>query len=727
MQQKQTEEITGTIERALFQDAESGFSVLILSIKNNQKITITGHLSHVNPGQQVSLAGAWTMHPKFGRQFEVCQCIAHNPTTLIGLKKYLGSGLIKGIGPTYAERLVEHFGLEVLSVIEKTPERLSSIPGIGAGRITRIIQAWQDQKEISSIMVFLQEKGISASFSAKIYKHYKQESLAILTNNPYKLIDDIWGIGFKTADQIAQKIGLASDSPKRIRAGVCYAISSVISMGHLYIELEELKKTSIELLGLANDNAIELCSNALSELYQEDRIKFIAEQDKQFVTLSQYFWAERGVANKILQLQERPAETYFDINEVYSSLRAPEPGKIQLNEDQQRGIMACLTNRVTIITGGPGTGKTTLIKKLLSTCEEAHVTYKLAAPTGRAAKRISESTGRLAMTIHRLLGFDGTTMRFVHNEMNRLNVQFLIIDEASMIDIFLMHAICKALPLTAHLICIGDVDQLPSVGAGNVLHDLIASEKVACVRLTEIFRQAQDSLIIVNAHRVNKGIFPTSAIPGSKSDYLFIKEEDPQKIPHHLERIFAQILSMHKIKADAATVLVPMNRGIAGTQTLNHVLQKMLNPQETAQSILHNGFTFKIGDRVMQIRNNYDKIVFNGDTGTIVGIDLEEKRLDAQFADRVISYDFIELNELVLAYAISIHKSQGSEYDAAIIPLFTSHFALLQRNLVYTAITRAKRLCILIGQPKAIAIALRNNKGRERKTFLTTFLTANLP
>lgn len=547
-----------------------------------------------------------------------------------------------------------------------------------------------------------------------------------MTNNPYRLIDDIWGIGFKTADQIAQKLGLAHDSPKRIRAGICFAISSVISVGHLYIELEELKKTSIEILGLAHENARELCTQALTELYQEDRIKFIGKNNVHFVTLTQYFCAERGVAHKILQLQERPPDIQFDIEAIYTSLRVPAPGQYLLNDDQQRGIMASLSNRVTVITGGPGTGKTTLIKKLLSICEQAHVVYKLAAPTGRAAKRISESTGRLAMTIHRLLGFDGTSMRFVHNEMNKLNVQFLIIDEASMIDIFLMHAICKALPLNAHVIFIGDIDQLPSVGAGNVLHDLIASEKVACVRLTEIFRQAQDSLIIVNAHRVNKGTFPTTAIPGSKNDFIFIKEEDPQNIPHHLSNIFNNTLVKHAIKADATTVLVPMNRGIAGTQTLNQVLQNMLNRQETTQSILHNGYTYKIGDRVMQIRNNYDKLVFNGDTGTIVCIDLEERRLDAQFSEQIVSYDFIELNELVLAYAISIHKSQGSEYDAVIIPLFTAHFALLQRNLLYTALTRAKKLCILIGQPKAIAIALKNNKGNERKTFLTTFLTTDL-
>lgn len=720
---QQTEELAGTIERALFQDAESGFSVLTLLIPNNQKITITGHLAHVNPGQQVNLTGVWTMHPKFGKQFEVKQCITHSPTTLVGLKKYLGSGLIKGIGPTYAERLVAHFGLDVLSVIEKNPSRLMEIPGIGQQRVNHIALAWQDQKEISSIMVFLQEKGVSTSFAAKIYKRYKQESIAILSNNPYRLIDDIWGVGFKTADQIALKMGLAIDSPKRIRAGICHTISTVISLGHLYIELEELKKKSIEILELQGPEAPEACLHALTELYQEDRIKFIVDKEVRYATLSQYFWAERGVANKILQLLERPADLHFDTEAVYSSMRAPAPGQYMLNEDQQRGIMASLSNRVTVVTGGPGTGKTTLIKKLLAILDQTHIVYKLAAPTGRAAKRISESTGRLAMTIHRLLGFDGTSMRFVHNEMNRLNLQFLIVDEASMIDIFLMHAICKALPLNAHIVLIGDVDQLPSVGAGNVLHDLIASKKVACVRLTEIFRQAQDSLIIVNAHRVNKGLFPTTSIPDSKGDFIFIKEDDPSSLPRHLGAIFGHTLARCGIKAEDASVLVPMNRGIAGTQTLNQVLQTMLNKQETPQQIAHNGYTFKVGDRVMQIRNNYDKLVFNGDTGTITLIDLEEKRMDVQFADRIVPYDFIELTELVLAYAISIHKSQGSEYDAAIIPIFTAHFALLQRNLVYTAITRAKKLCIIIGQPKAIAIALRNTKGTERKTFLTTFLT----
>ncbi|PKN03540.1 hypothetical protein CVU75_01655 [Candidatus Dependentiae bacterium HGW-Dependentiae-1] len=438
------------------------------------------------------------------------------------------------------------------------------------------------------------------------------------------------------------------------------------------------------------------------------------------------YFSEKGLSTKLRALMEYPTVRQFDIDTIYAALRAPTTNEIILNEDQQRGIMACLQNKVTVITGGPGTGKTTLIKKLIGILEKENVRYSLAAPTGRAAQRITASTGRMAMTLHRLLGFDGANFAFVHNEKNALSLDYLIIDEASMIDVFLALAVVKALPLPAHVIFIGDVDQLPSVGAGAILNDLLGSGKIASVRLTEIFRQAQDSLIIVNAHRVNQGEFPVTNLPDSKRDFIYIKELDPENVPLHLRTIFTQQLAKAHIAPEDAIVLVPMNRGSVGTQKINYDLQNLLNPGTSEKQVAQAGSIFKINDRVMQLRNNYDKQVFNGDIGSIEDINLVDRALVVRFGDRSVIYDFGELDELVLAYAITIHKSQGSEYSAVIIPLFTQHFTLLQRNLIYTAITRAKKLCILIGQPKAIAIAVKNNKGITRKTFLKEFLTTDL-
>jgi exodeoxyribonuclease V alpha subunit len=721
-----TEELTGTIEKSIYQHPDNGFCVMVMVLANKQSTIVTGHLAHVQPGQDITVQGAWKMHPKFGKQFEVAQCIAHTPNTVLGLKKYLGSGLIKGIGPAYAEKLVARFGLDVLKIIEHEPHRLSSVPGIGPKRVEKIIAGWHDQKEISNIMLFLLERGVSTSFATKIYKTYGQQSLDVLKENPYRLVDDIWGVGFKAADKLAQQLGIAPYSLERVRAGIAHAISVIVQEGHLYAELNALKDKSIELLELEKATLEPVVKQALQDLYSEEKIKLISIANEHFVTLSKYYFSEKGVANKIRRLMDSTTVlNRFDIDAVYASLRVPKDSDIALNEDQQRGIMACLQQRVSIITGGPGTGKTTLIKKLLMILDENKCTYKLAAPTGRAAKRIQEGTGKFAMTLHRMLEFDFTTMQFVHNEQNALKTDFLIIDEASMIDVFLANALLKAVPLNAHVVFIGDIDQLPSVGAGNFLNDLIASGVVPTIRLIEIFRQAQDSLIIVNAHRVNKGEFPTTQIPNSKKDFVYIREDDPATVNDHLRTIFARLPSYHISPADTA-VLVPMNRGVVGTHAINYYLQELLNPGQPEKPLVRAGTTYKVNDRVMQIRNNYDKLVFNGDTGTITSIDTDEQALVVNFGDREVSYEYSEVDELVLAYAMSIHKSQGSEYAATVIPIFTCHFTLLQRNLLYTAITRSKRLCILIGQPKAIAIAIKNNKGITRKTFLKEYLTTDL-
>lgn len=717
---EKNDQLQGSVERVIFQ-SQDGFSVFRLNVGNKQEI-IRGKILGLQPGQELDLEGSWVFHPKFGRQFDATKCITCLPTSISGIKKYLGSGLIKGIGKTYAEKMVNRFGANIIKIIEESPERLLEVDGIGPQRLEKILDSWKDQKEISNIMIFLQDKDISAAYAIKIYKKYGHSSIPLIMENPYRLAEEVWGIGFKTADQIAEKLGVEKDSPKRIKAGIIFAINNESGNGHLYVELETLKTMTAGLLELSDPE--QKLKTALTALYNEDKIKLISLDDKHYVTLSKLYFVEKSVSKKINTLISKKPKFELDLNSIYQKLRTSED--IQLNEDQQEGILTALQNKITIITGGPGTGKTTLIKQLLKILDENHLKYKLAAPTGRAAKRITEGSGKYALTIHRLLEFDPKIMGFKKDESDCLSLNYLIIDEASMIDIFLANSILKALSQDAHLILIGDIDQLPSVGAGNFLNDLIESKKIPTIKLTQIFRQAKDSLIVQNAHRVNKGEFPVSDLPNSKKDFYFIKENDPLKVINHLKSIFFTHLNKARISFEETVVLVPMNRGTVGTQNLNAELQKLLNPG-VKPYLNHMGFSYKVGDRVMQIKNNYDKSVFNGDMGTIEKIDQSEKNLFVRFYDtRLIEYDFNEMDELVLAYATSIHKSQGSEYSAVIIPIYTQHFTLLQRNLVYTAITRAKKLCIFIGQPKALAIAIKNNKSLKRITFLKEFLTTDL-
>jgi len=732
----QFDELTGVVGRVVFYNEENGYAVFVIQLKGTDTVTVKGCIPTIQPGQQVSLSGLWVMHPKFGRQFDAKTCTSNIPNSILGLKKYLGSGLIKGIGPVYAERLVDKFGSNVIDIIENQPEKLGTVPGIGPKRLEVIVAAWQDQKEISKVMIFLQDKGVSTTYATKIYKKYGQESIALITENPYRLADDIWGIGFKKADQIAQNLGFEKTSLKRITSGVLFVISQELNNGHLYIELENLKVKTIEILELSgiNDSEINNESNnnsgntsialkiksALHNLYSSEKIKLVSLDNEHFVTLSQYYFSEKNIATKILKLNERTIRHDFDINDIYNKIRVPKHERdLELNEEQQAGILSCFQNKVSVITGGPGTGKTTLIKKLLEMLDAHNLVYKLAAPTGRAAKRMFEGTGRHAATIHRMLEFDFTNFTFKHNEQNALQLDFLIVDEASMIDVFLANSLLKAVPFDAHIVFIGDIYQLPSVGAGNFLKDLIASGKAASICLQKIFRQAQDSMIVVNAHRINNGEFPLSSMPDSRKDFIYIKEDNPENVPMHLESIYKKGLYKFGISHRDAIVLVPMHRGSVGTQKLNYDLQNILNNSVNIKKISYSGVDYKIGDPVMQLRNNYDKNVFNGDIGNIIDINLEDREL-------IVDFDYSDLNELVLAYSVSIHKSQGSEYAAAIVPIFTQHFTLLQRNLIYTAITRAKKLCIFIGQARAIAMAIKNNKSLVRKTFLKEYLTTDL-
>ncbi len=720
------ETLSGTVERFLFQDSEKSFCVFLLKVERETSVVVRAHAVSFHPGQDVEAEGAWVTHPKFGKQFEAQSCKATLPTTVLGLRRYLSSGMIKGIGKTYADKLVNAFGVTVLEVIDKQPERLATVPGIGPKRIELIATAWKEQKDIAKVMVFLQEKGASPAYATKIYKKYGNSSIAVVTENPYRLAEEVWGIGFRMADTLAQNLGFEKKSAKRIKAGIIFAITNATSFGHLYVELDDLKKQIFTLLELEEDPEIQATlKRAFHELHDIQKIKLITHQEKHYVTLAQYYHIEKNSAEKLKEIIKHYTLRSFDLDTIYQTLRAPKEGEIELNEAQQKGIIDCLQAKVSVITGGPGTGKTTLIKKLLGILDGHKINYKLAAPTGRAAKRMMESTGRFAVTIHRLLEFSPQAMNFTYNEQNSLKVDYLIIDEASMIDSFLAYALIKAVPFTAHLIFIGDIDQLPPVGAGNFLRDLIASATVPVAKLSYIFRQAQNSLITYNAHRVNKGEMPVSKAECTFQDYFFIAEDDPGNLPTHLKKITHGYLPRFGIKPQDAIILAPMNRGVAGTQKLNQDMQLLLNPEKKT-AVQRMFSTFKVDDPVIQLRNNYDKNVFNGDIGTIKSIDEEDKLVSVTFPEKDVEYDFSELDELMLAYAISIHKSQGSEFSAVIIPLFMQHFTLLQRNLVYTALTRAKRVCFIIGQYKALAMALKNTKGTERLTFFTQFLTSDL-
>jgi exodeoxyribonuclease V alpha subunit len=718
--------ISGILETITYLNRDTGFVVARVQEKGKRGLTtIVGNLSGIHPGESLRLEGKWVQNKRFGEQFQVEAFEITVPATLHGVRRYLGSGLIKGIGPIMAGRIVDLFGLDTLEIIEKTPDRLSEVEGIGPKRIVLITEAWKEQKEIKEIMIFLQGHGVGAAYSAKIYKQYGNRSIQMVRENPYRLSQDIHGIGFITADRIAQNLGISPHSLIRAKAGLLYVLGELAGDGHVYYPETNLVQKAKEILGVDR----EIILQAMEDLSREKEI-FVEpmdqERDHKAAYLAPFYYAETGSADRLKRLIG-VSSNIRAIHEERALQWIEERLRIELAQKQKEAILSAVRSKVMIITGGPGTGKTTIITAILRIFEGLRLRILLAAPTGRAAKRMSEATGWEARTLHRLLEYSPLKGGFKKDEENPLEADVVIIDEVSMVDVVLMYHLLKAIPPSAHLILVGDVDQLPSVGPGNVLKDMIDSGRFTVVRLTEIFRQARKSMIVVNAHRIHQGEIPIlrGFEKEEETDFYFVEEEDPGRILERIIKLCAeevpQRFGFHPIQE--IQVLTPMHRGILGDLNLNFELQKVLNPEPNG--ITFGSTAFRLHDKVMQISNNYEKDVFNGDIGWISKINQEERGLVVDFEGRLVPYASSELDEIVLAYAISVHKSQGSEYPAVILPLTTQHYLLLQRNLIYTGITRAKRLMILIGSKKALGIAIHHNKPHGRYSGLSMRLRSN--
>ena len=702
------------VERVTYQNETNGYSVIKCRAKGYADlITVVGSMPEVHVGSVLTLSGEWTVNPKFGRQFTVSGFEETLPATVYGIEKYLGSGLVKGIGPKFAARIVRAFGAETLNVIEEDPDALLRVPGIGKLRVERIKKSWDEQKEIKNIMLFLQGHDVSTTHATKIYKTYGSDSIRVVKENPYRLADDIWGIGFRTADTIAEKLGVEKETAVRLRSGLLYTLNRLSEEGHCYARRDQLLKTGSELLSVEES----VLPPVLDEMVRQDDVKteLIDGEDsapgETAVYLPPFWFAETGTAKRLKQIFSSPPSVKVKPQGLEERIRRVTG----LNYDpaQMDAIRCAAGSKILILTGGPGTGKTTTTLGILTAFRQAGAKILLAAPTGRAAKRLSETTGMEARTIHRLLEFkppEGCQK----NEQNPLEGDVLILDECSMIDIMLMYSLLKAVPDSMTLIFVGDVDQLPSVGAGNVLRDLIDAGVFPVVRLTKIFRQAAASRIITNAHRINRGRMPDLS-NGKQSDFFFLEEEDPETAAQEIVRLVKERLPRAYGTRDIQ-VLTPMQRGAIGAANLNQVLQAALNAD--AAGLRRGGTDYRLHDKVMQIRNNYDKEVFNGDIGTVCRVNTEDRELTVSFDGREVLYDVTELDELVLAYAATVHKSQGSEYPIVVMPVLMTHYVMLQRNLVYTGVTRAKKLMVMIGSTKALALAVRNVTVTRRNTML---------
>ena len=723
---KEIKELTGQIERITYSDAESGYAVLRIAVKGYPDlVTAVGTIASPAVGEVLSMKGLWTDHPKFGSQFKIVEYRSFAPSSIQGIEKYLGSGLIKGIGPSIAEKIVSLFGAEAFKILDTKPEKLLEIEGIGDKKAAAIHEAWLEQREMRGVMLFLQSYGIGTGYALRVFRHYGSASVQVLQENPYRLAVDIFGIGFVTADKIASSMGFSKESPLRIRAGVLHVINELTRDGHVFVPIEELTASASEILSVSP----ELVEKGIEDgrLNQELIIEWYTDiegKDDCAVYLPPFHYAEVHSAKNLCRILSSPFNGQYAAPDVVIPWVQQELG-ISFAGQQTEALKTALSSQVMVITGGPGTGKTTLIKAIIKIRSARGFRIMLAAPTGRAAKRMTEATGHEAKTIHRMLEYTGSSMAggdFMKNETNTLDCDLLVVDEASMIDQILFHHLLKAIPKDASVVFVGDVDQLPSVGPGNVLKDIIDSGVCPVVHLKEIFRQGEESMIVVNAHKINSGEMPCfddKSNGTSPCDFYFIEQNDPDKALEIIKELVTlripQKFGFDPVKD--IQVLTPMHRGSVGTTRLNSELREVLNIQHGSK-IQRMGRIVQEGDKVMQIRNNYEKDVYNGDIGTVLRIDGEESKVIVEMDSGRVSYDFSELDELIHAYAVSIHKSQGSEYPAVVIPIMTQHYMMLQRNLLYTGITRGKKLVVLVGTKKAVAIAVKNDKTRKRYTRL---------
>ncbi|MBX3084017.1 MAG: ATP-dependent RecD-like DNA helicase [Anaerolineae bacterium] len=728
------ETLEGVIERITYYNQETGYSVL--KIKPNKPrygiaardgtVAVVGNLPELQPGESVRFTGQWVNHKEHGKQFQAAKVDQMLPATIEGLKRYLGSGMIKGVGPVTAKRIVDHFGMDTLDMLDQRPDRLRDIPGIGGKRAEWIMQGWQEQKQIKEIMLFLQSHAVSTAIAVKIFKAYGDDSINVVQRDPYRLAREIHGIGFKTADKIAQNLGLPSDSPERIAAGVIFALNELTDDGNVYGTREQIVTAAAEMLGLTSD----VCEVAIERLFsnREIQIETIPAEDGQAteaIYIPAMYYSEKGVATRILGMtglattRLRRART-IEWSAFFERLRRED--KIELTAQQQEAVQAALTHKISVLTGGPGTGKTTTLRAVIRALESIEARYALASPTGRAAKRLSEATNRAAKTLHRLLGYKPPE-GFMFNENNPLDVDILVVDEASMLDLVLFYSVLRAISPETHLLLVGDVDQLPSVGAGDVLRDLIRSQAAHVTRLNTIFRQQGGSLIITNAHHINRGEMPDLTNNGSDF-FLFAEREPDAAVDLLVDVVQNRIPKRFGLNPmDDIQVLAPMKRGTIGIDTLNERLQATLNPPGRAAEKQIGGRTFRVGDKVMQTRNNYDKDVYNGDIGRIHAIDFTEQTMQIVIDGRFVEYEWTELDELLHAYAVSVHRSQGSEYPCVVMPVVSQHWLMLQRNLLYTGVTRAKKLVVLIGTRWAIEKAVGNDAVAQRASGLAWRLT----
>lgn len=717
------EALEGQIERITYMNEETGYTVAKVSVSGFvSHITIVGNLLALAPGEVLQMQGVWETHPRFGRQFRVLKHTTILPTSVKGIKKYLGSGLIKGIGSVMASRIVKKFGEKTLEVLDEHIEQLIRVEGIGKKRIGLIKRAWTDQKEIRSVMIFLQEYGVGVIHATKIYKQYGQRSIAVVSQNPYKLATDISGIGFQTADRIAQNLGFEKDAPVRSEAGVLYVLNRLSEEGHVFYPYSLLVDRCCEILEVKRDTVIKAFSNCALEgkIVIEDLNHLLDEfePNHKAVYLTGFHVSENGISGHLKRLLSSE-KTIRSMNLEKAIEWVQKRIDLQLAPRQIDAVKRAISDKVLIITGGPGTGKTTIIHSVIKIYRPVGARILLAAPTGRAAKRMAEATGQAARTIHRMLEFNWQKGGFQRNENRPLEADVIILDEASMIDTVLMYHLLKAVPSGATLIMVGDANQLPSVGPGKVLQDAIDSGSIPVIELNQVFRQARESLIITNAHRIHKGRIPeTSDARGDLGDFYFIEQEEPdQALRTVMELVCKRIPQRFRMNPmEDIQVVTPMHKGIVGTVNLNMRLQDALNPSKI--EIARGDRSFRLNDKVMQTKNNYEKEVFNGDIGFVTSIDEKDQKVVVDYDGRKVIYDYFEFDEILLAYAISVHKAQGSEYPAVVIPILSQHYLLLQRNLIYTAVTRGKQLVVMVGSKKALTTGVKNNKTLKRYTYL---------